>query len=175
MLSHAFWRYARAMALAGQGKVREATAEQRRFERERTAMPPEALYIINNNAAGLLTMAAATLDAQIAEARGEPAAAVDAWRRAVTLEAGLAYDEPPAWFRTTRESLGAALLEAGDEAEAERVFREALAARPRDGRLLYGLWQTLLAQGRANEAQLLQGEFARAWAGATTQLTLDDL
>jgi hypothetical protein len=41
--------------------------------------------------------------------------------------------------------------------------------------LLFGLWQTLLAQGRANEAVLVQQEFGRAWAGATTQLTLDHL
>ena len=60
-------------------------------------------------------------------------------------------------------------------AEAERVFREALATQPRDGRLLYGLWQTLLAQGRASEALLVQQQFARAWRGATMPLTLDDL
>src|SRR5690606_15539641 len=37
--SRAFWRYARAMALAATGDVRAATAEQRRFERDRTALP----------------------------------------------------------------------------------------------------------------------------------------
>jgi len=93
----------------------------------------------------------------------------------VQLESALQYDEPPAWFYTVRQSLGAALLRAGDDVEAERVFREALETRPRDGRLLYGLWQTLLAQGRSNEAVLVQEQFGRAWAGATTQLTLDDL
>ena len=175
VLSHAFWRYARAMALAGQGKVRDATAEQRRFERERAAVPAELQYLINNKAGDLLSLAAATLDAQLAAARDEQVAAIDAWRRAVTLEAALAYDEPPAWFYTTRQSLGGALLKAGNSIEAERVFREALATRPRDGRLLFGLWQTLLAQGRANEAVLVQQEFGRAWAGATTQLSRDNL
>jgi hypothetical protein len=175
LLSHAFWRYARAMALAGQGRVRDAGAEQRRFERERAAVPAEGQYLINNKAGDLLALASATLDAQFAAARGDQSVAIEAWRRAVTLENALQYDEPPAWFYTVRQSLGAALLKTGDEAEAEQVFREALATRPRDGRLLYGLWQTLLAQGRANEAILLQGEFARAWGDATTQLTLDDL
>jgi tetratricopeptide (TPR) repeat protein len=174
-LSHAFWRYSRAMALAGQGKTREAGAEQRRFTRERAAVPPESQYLINNKAGSLLALAAATLDAQLAATRGETSAALDGWRRAVTLEAELQYDEPPAWFYTTRQSLGAALLRAGEDDAAEQAFREALATRPRDGRLLYGLWQTLLAQGRASEAQLVQGQFARAWRGATTQLTLDEL
>ena len=55
----------------GQGKAREATAEQRRFERERAAVPPEGQYIINNKAGDVLALAAATLDAQLAAARGD--------------------------------------------------------------------------------------------------------
>jgi tetratricopeptide (TPR) repeat protein len=175
LLSHAFWRYARAMALAAQGRARDAAAEQRRFERERAAVPPEGQYLINNKAGDLLALAAATLDAQVATARGDDAAAIEAWRRAVTLEAALQYDEPPAWFYTVRESLGAALLQAGRHAEAERVFREALETRPRDGRLLFGLWQTLLAQERASEGLLVQQQFTRAWREATVPLTLEDL
>lgn len=174
-LSRAFWRYARAMALAGKGRARDAQAEQRRFERERQAVPSEGQYLINNKAGDLLALAAATLDAKILAARGLPNAAVDAWGRAVTLEAALQYDEPPAWFYTVRQSLGAALLRGGDYDGAEQEFRTALATRPRDGRLLYGLWQTLLAQGRDSEAALVQGQFASAWRGATTQLTIDSL
>jgi tetratricopeptide (TPR) repeat protein len=174
-LSHAFWRYARAMAFAGQGKVREATEEQRRFERERTALPTENQYIINNKSGDLMNLAAATLDAQVAAARGDRAAAIAAWRRAVALEGALQYDEPPAWFYTVRQSLGAELLRAGQHAEAEREFREALATRPRDGRLLFGLWQTLLAQGRTNEALLVEQQFERAWRDATVPLTIQNL
>jgi len=173
--SHAFWRYARATVLAGQGKARDAAAEQRRFERERAAVPPESLYLINNKAADILALSAASLDAEVARARGDSAAAVAAWRTAVTRQAALQYDEPPAWFYDVRQGLGAALLRAGAQAEAEQVFRETLATHPRDGRLLYGLWQTLLAQGRGNEAVLVEQEFKRAWADATTPLTLDDL
>jgi tetratricopeptide (TPR) repeat protein len=173
--SHTFWRYARAMALAAQGKARDASAEQRRFERERAAVPPEGQYLINNKAGDLLALAAATLEAQLAAARDDRATSITAWLRAVTLEAELQYDEPPAWFYPVRQSLGAALLRAGDEAQAEAVFREALATHPRDGRLLYGLWQTLLAQGRASEAGLVQQQFARAWRGAAMPLTVDDL
>jgi tetratricopeptide (TPR) repeat protein len=173
--SRAFWRYARAMALAAQGKARDAAAEQRRFERERAAVPAEAQYLGNNKASGMLALAAATLEAQLAAARGDVATSITAWLSAVTLEAALQYDEPPAWFYPVRQSLGAALLRAGDHAGAERVFREALATHPRDGRLLYGLSQTLQAQGRAGEAQLVQQQFARAWRGAPMPLTLDDL
>ena len=139
-------------------------------------MPPENTYLINNKAADLLALASATLDAEIARARGDSTAATAAWRRALMLESTvIQYDEPPAWFYTVRQSLGAALLRAGAHTEAEQVFREALATHPRDGRLLYGLWQTLLAQGRDSEAVLVEQQFKDAWADATSPLTLDDL
>jgi len=175
LFSHAFWRYARAMALAGQGKTRDAAAERRRFERERAAVPPEAQYLGNNKAGPMLALAGATLDAQIAGADGDSAAEIMAWRSAVSLEEMLQYDEPPPWFYTVRQSLGSALLRAGNPLGAEQIFRGALTTRPRDGRLLYGLWQALLAQGRASEAQLVEQQFTRAWADATVPLTLKDL
>jgi tetratricopeptide (TPR) repeat protein len=171
--SRAFWRYARAMAYAGKGRVREASAEQRRFEQTRAGVDAESLYLINNKAGDLMTLAAATLDAQLAQARGDSPAAVAAWRRAVTAEGALQYDEPPPWFYTVRQSLGAALLRAGQATEAEQVFREALATRPRDARLLFGLWQTLLAQRRASEAVLVENRYQDAWRDATTPLTAD--
>jgi len=138
-------------------------------------VPAESLYLINNKAADILALSAATLDAEVARARGDSAASVAAWRTAVTRQAALQYDEPPAWFYDVRQSLAAAQLRAGAHAEAEQVFRETLATHPRDGRLLYGLWQTLLAQGRTNEAVLVEQEFKRAWADATTPLRLEDL
>jgi tetratricopeptide (TPR) repeat protein len=171
--SRAFWRYARAMAYAGSGRVREASAEQRRFEQARAGLVAESLYLINNKAGDVMTLAAATLDAELARARGDGTAAIAAWRRAVVAEGALQYDEPPAWFYTVRQSLGAALLRAGQATEAEQVFREALATRPRDARLLFGLWQTLLAQQRASEAVLVENQYKEAWREAATALTLD--
>jgi tetratricopeptide (TPR) repeat protein len=122
-----------------------------------------------------LAFAAATLDAQLAWARGEKARSIQAWRRAVELESTIQYDEPPAWFYPVQQSLGAALLRTGQAQEAEAVLREALARRPRDGRLLFGLWQSLLAQQRENEAVLVEQQFNAAWKNATVQLRLEDL
>ncbi len=60
--------------------------------------------------------------------------------------------------------------------EAECVFREALDQRPRDGRLLFGLWQSLVAQKRDNEAALVAQRFNAAWKDATTvKLRIEDL
>jgi hypothetical protein len=172
---HAFWRYARAMALAGQGKINEAAAEQKLFEDERKAVPPASQYLINNKAADVLALAAATLNAQMDWGRGDKQKSIQEWRRAVEIEATIQYDEPPAWFYPVRESLGAALLRNGQAREAEAVFREVIDKRPRDGRPLFGLWQSLLLQKRDNEALLVEGRFNAAWKDATVKLRIEDL
>jgi len=174
-LEHAFWRYARAMGYAGQGDLRRAEAEQTRFDRERADVPEESQYLLNNKSSDVLALASATLAAQIADARGDDERVIDEWRRAVELERAIQYDEPPAWFYPVRESLAAALVEAGRAAEAEAVFRETLTRFPRDGRLLFGLEQSLIAQERMDEAALVHAQFEAAWADATVPLTIEDL
>jgi tetratricopeptide (TPR) repeat protein len=174
-LYRAFWQYARAMALAGQGQLPAAAAEQQQFESLRKAVPAESQFLLNNKSSDILAFAAATLDAQLAWARGEQEKSIHAWRRAVELESTIQYDEPPAWFYPVRQSLAAALLRNGQAQEAESVFREAMEIRPRDGRLLFGLWQSLMAQKRENEAALVAQQFHAAWKDATVQLRIEDL
>ena len=174
-LHRAFWQYSRAMALAGQGKLNEATAERKQFESLRKVLPAESHFLMNNKSSDLLALAAAILDAQLAWERGEKEKSIQEWRRAVKLEAKIQYDEPPAWFYPVRQSLAAALLRSGRAKDAEAVFREAIDKRPRDGRLLFGLWQTLLAQKRDSEATLVEQQFNAAWKDATVKLKIEDL
>lgn len=174
-LSRAFWRYARAMALAGQGRLDDAAKERAEFEALRKAVPQDSHYMINNKSADVLAFAGATLDADLAGARGDKQRAIQGWQQAVKLQAGLAYDEPPPWFYSTRQSLGAALLKSGRAKEAEAVFRDALAHQPREGRLLFGLWQSVKAQRRDSEAALIEQQFRAAWKDATTDLRVEDL
>ena len=174
-LHRAFRQYARAMALAGQGKLAEAVVEQKQFESLRKAVPPESQFMINNKSSDILALAAATLDAQVAWARGEKEQAIQAWRQAVKLESKIQYDEPPAWFYPVRQSLAATLLRSGRSREAESVFRAAIGKQPRDGRLLFGLWQSLTAQKRDSEAALVEQQFNAAWKDATVKLRIEDL
>ena len=171
----AFWKYARAMALANQGNLSEATAERKQFESLRKSIPTESQFLINNKSADILALAAATLDAQLAWARGEKQRSIQEWRRAVKLESKIQYDEPPAWFYPVRQSLAGALLRTGEAKEAESVFRESIKKHPRDGRLLFGLWQSLMAQKRDNEAALVEQQFTAAWKDAAVKLRIEDL
>ena len=174
-LHRTFRHYARAMALAAQGKLADAAAERKQFETMRKAVPAESQFLINNKSSDILALAAATLQARIAWERGEKEPSIEAWRRAVKLEAKIQYDEPPAWFYPVRQSLAAALLRSGRPREAESAFRAAMGKQPRDGRLLFGLWQSLLAQNRNSEATLVEHQFVAAWSDATVKLSIEDL
>ena len=87
----------------------------------------------------------------------------------------LAYDEPPDWYYPVRESLGGALLRAGQADAAEKVFREDLVRNPRNGRSLYGLMMSLAAQKKTVDAEWARREFEEAWKNADTKLRVEDL
>lgn len=132
------------------------------------------MMMANNPSSAVFDVAAHVIDARIAAARGDDAAAINAWRTAVAAQDALEYSEPPDWYYPVRESLGAALLRHNRPAEAERVFREDLRVNPGNGRSLFGLWHALMAQKRTVEADGARAGFERAWKHADVVLRLED-
>ena len=98
------------------------------------------------------------------------ASAAEILERAVEVEDGLWYGEPPAWLQPTRHTLGAVYLEAGQPAEAERVYRDDLEKWPGNGWSLLGLKNALEAQGRSDEASAVALQFEEAWADADAEI-----
>ncbi|MDZ7643055.1 MAG: hypothetical protein U5K76_01725 [Woeseiaceae bacterium] len=88
------------------------------------------------------------LEGEILREHGDLDAAIAAFERAVAVEDRLGYDEPEPLPFAARHWLGAALLEAGRHADAERIYREELADHPHNGWSLHGLQQALAAQDR---------------------------
>jgi len=127
---------------------------------------------IANKALDVLAVAEAALAARLA---GSEAAAVEHWRRAVERQDAVNYDEPPAWYQPMRESLGGALLRGGESSAAEAVFREGLRRTPHNGRMLFGLWKSLAAQGKGEAAGMVRREYERDWAKAGWALRVEDL
>ena len=111
----------------------------------------------------------------LAGARGSKDDAVRLWTRAVAAADKVPYDEPPVWFYPVRESLGAALLQSGRAADAERVFRDDLVRHPRNGRSLFGLHESLVSQGKTADAEWVKRAFDESWKDADTALTRDGL
>lgn len=166
--------YARGVAFAAKGKVAEAENERRLFLSASNSISGETPFGLNT-AAGIFRIAGHALDARIAAAKGDRRAAVEHWRKAVFAQDDLNYDEPPGWYYPVRESLGAALLMAGDAVEAEGVFRKDLEDNPRNGRSLFGLAESLKRQGKAQDERRARAEFEKAWKNADVKLKIEDL
>jgi tetratricopeptide (TPR) repeat protein len=172
----ALWRWARGMAFAAKGQARQAEAELKAFNDAAAAIPAGTPYGSQNTTGPVFEIARNFLSARLAAGRGDRKTAVEFLRQAVAAEDALAYDEPPGWYHPlSRESLGGALMLDGRYAEAEQVFREDLARNRRNGRSLFGLAESLKAQGKARESELVRREFERAWKNADTQLKVYDL
>ncbi len=169
-LSTAVWRYARTQALAARGNKTAAALEQQAFEPIRAKIPADAPWG-NNKAKDVLAIASEILAARLAT---NPADIVPHWRRAVALQDALVYDEPPPWYYPVRESLGAALLRAGKFGEAETVFREGVKRSPKNGRMLFGLMESLRAQRKTEDAEFVKREFDAAWARADIKLAIEE-
>ena len=167
----AAWHVARGLALAGKGQPGEARKEQAEFERVRKGVDRNMQWD-TNKLGDVLDLASVVLDARL---ESSPARAVPKWKKAVGIQDGLVYDEPPAWYYPVRESLGGALLVSGDAAGAEAVFREGLRRSPNNGRMLFGLLECLKAQKKTEMARWVQRELEAAWKGADIQLRVKDL
>jgi tetratricopeptide (TPR) repeat protein len=171
-ISRGLRHYARGLALAAQDDVARAAQERQSLAKISEALPTDARYG-NSPAKEVLGVGLAILDARIAQAKGDLEKTVADLQVAVAMQDKLAYNEPADWHYPVRESLGAALLLAGRSAEAEATFRADLARNPRSGRSLFGLVQALQAQGKADEASLVQQEFDDAWRTAEVTPTLE--
>ena len=173
----AIWHFARGMAFAGKGKLAEAEAEHKFLSEKVASTPPDEIFAmpVNNKTKDIFTIARDALGAKIAVAKKDLPSAITQLREAVTVQDSLNYNEPQDWIYPVRESLGAALLMAGNAAEAEQVFREDLARGPRNPRSLFGLISALKAQKRDYDAQFVDKQFQDAWKKADTQLRVEDL
>jgi len=160
---------ARGVAYAAQGKTDEARAEQQLFAAARERVSAEAFFG-NNPAAAILDVAEHLLAGEILFREGERDGGLAELRLAVAAEDRLRYDEPPDWIQPVRHALGAALLEAGQAAEAEAVYREDLRRLPDNGWSLFGLARSLRMQGREGEAARAEADFKQAWKRADVKL-----
>ncbi len=174
LITKTVWHYARGVALAATGKVADAKREQQTLREMVKNLPGETPFGLNP-AKEVLAIAELVLEARIAWAEGNKNGAIDTFRKAVTAQDSLNYDEPPGWYFPVRESLGAALLLSNNTTAAEATFREDLVTNPRSGRSLFGLMESLKVQGKQDAMRWVEGEFKTAWKDAEIQLTIQSL
>ena len=165
------WHYFRGSAFAGLGELDKAESELRTLTT--TSVDPALKDVISgaNSAAPILAMLCRALSGEIALARGKSGDAVLAFEGAVRMQDALNFNEPPDWSQSMRLYLGAALLKDGRAKDAEGVYREELQYLHDNGWALFGLWQSVRAQGRTAEAKEIRERFDRAWKNADVVLS----
>jgi tetratricopeptide (TPR) repeat protein len=165
------WRYARGLAFLGTGRRDEAAGELGQLRLVPQSVPPERTVAGFFKMSDMLALASEVLAGEIAVRGGETDTAVKHLAEAVRIQDEHWFTEPPPWYFPVRQSLGAALLQAGRASEAEAVYREDLRRNPENGWSLFGLAQSLRAQGRNADATAVDARFRRAWARADVALT----
>jgi tetratricopeptide (TPR) repeat protein len=159
----AIWRYGRTLALLARGDQSGAAKERALFEQAASKVSADGPWGVNK-AGDVMKLAREILAARFGD---DPIAH---WRKAVEIQDAFTYDEPPAWYYPVRESLGAELVRAGRAAEGEAVLREGLRRSPRNGFMLFGLMESLKAQGK--DVEEVRREFDAVWAKADVRLSL---
>ncbi len=163
--SYAMAQYARGVAQAAKGQWPEAQTALDTVKAINAATPEGA------DGKTALSIAVHALSGEIATRGGDLKAGTSHFREAAKIEDAGLYFEPPKWYYPIRHSLGAALLKAGQHAEAEKVYREDLRRFPENGWSLFGLAQALRAQGKNAEADATESRFRHAWANTDVTLT----
>ena len=166
--------YAKAVACAATGDIPAAEAHRQRFEAARERVP-ETRLLFNNTCRDVLAIAAEMASGEIEYRRGAFDTAFVHLREAVRREDNLPYDEPWGWMQPARHALGALLLEQGETAEAEAVYRADLGFDPSVIRArrhlenvwaLHGLHEALRRQGKRDEAEMIAPRLELALARA---------
>lgn len=168
----AMWHYARAVGLANAGNVAAAQAEVDAIAQLEQTNDFADLITGGVPAKDILRLAQHVARGRIAQASKDPAGAVQHFEAAVGAEDMLAYSEPPFWYYPTRQSLGAALLVAGNPDRAEEVLRASLVRTPNNGWALFGLMEVYKQRGDTGNAQAAKQLLDKAWMGDMRTLTL---
>jgi tetratricopeptide (TPR) repeat protein len=160
------WHYNRGLAFVAKGQLFDAERELLEVRRIAADKGLEFALFSPNTAANIFAVAPAVLAGELFAARKEYDQAVAQLERAVRLEDALVYTEPSEWHYPPRHALGAVLLEAGRAREAEVVYWEDLRKTPGNGWALLGLQKALAAQGKTDQAALVQKRYEKAFARA---------
>ena len=119
-----------------------------------------------DNGTTMAKLAYEVVAGELSALEGNLDAAISHLSRAVEMEDNLVYNEPSAWHIPPRQNLGAVLLKAKQYQEAEKVYLEDLKILRQNGWSLMGLYESLIAQGKSNEATAIMQEFNKAWQEA---------
>ncbi len=164
--------YARGIAFVRKGNAKEAQEELEAIQALRDDADLEDIVATAHNASSnIAKIAYEVVAGELAALNGDLSKATEHLKNAVASEDNLTYTEPAAWHIPTRQNLGAILMKDQKYAEAEKIYKEDLAVLRQNGWSLMGLYQSLKAQGKLEEAKAVKAEYDKAWADADIELS----
>ena len=164
------WSYVKGSAHVAKGHMELAEKELANIQTQMRADGIDDSGVGPTPASHVLNLAGHALQGEIEEAKGNLEAAIVHYNMAVQLQDRLNYTEPPDWSQSMRLYLGAVLLDAGRATEAEAVYRKDLEWNQQNGWTTFGLFQALKAQGRAQEAAIVERQFQSFFRNADIEL-----
>jgi len=171
----AMWHYARGIALVHGNQLDAAAQEADAIAAIGRTADFTLLTASQIPAGNVLKLAVAVIQGRIAQAKGDYAGAVAHFEQAAALQDGLGYMEPPYWYYPVRQSLGAALLQAGRLDEAEKQFELSLKRAPNSAWTYYGYAELFKARGDDAKRTKAEELVDRTWTGDRRLLTLSNL
>lgn len=136
-------KFAKALAHANLGNIKEAKREVNNLDSLRGDPDAKFRILHNNSVENLLAVDSVMAHGEIAYRAGEYDRAFELLRRAVEMQDNLNYDEPWGKMQPIRHALGGLLNEQGHTEEAEAVFRRDLQLHPVNPWALVGLIRVL--------------------------------
>ncbi len=165
--------FSKGTAYASLGNITEAKTQYDKFIKYKTEVTPDAMIGLTP-APLILDLSKYFLEGKIALAEGDTSKAIEKLKLSVQKEDSVNYNEPPDWYPSVRLTLGAVLFLNGKYEEAEKVFRDELKKYPHNGRGLFGLMESLKAQGKDDDAKIVSDEFNDVWKNSEVTLNISD-
>lgn len=162
----ASWHFARGAAAVRKGELETARQEVQALAEIAKVHDFADIEAQMVPASEVLSIAQSVLQGRIARAEGRADEAVGLFEQAAALQDKLPYMEPPYWYYPVRQSLGAALLEAGRPKEAVAALEASLDDAPNNAYALRALALAQEALGDPTAAASATARFDGAWAGA---------
>ena len=123
-MDRALWHFARGLAFTAKGDPVSAEREQLSLSAIAGGEEAKKLSSPNFPVPDTLAVSAHWLAGKVAGAKGETRLMIEQLEKAVALEDAIPYMEPSFWPIPVRPTLGAALLQSGNAAKAEQIFRK---------------------------------------------------
>ncbi|MBS1927362.1 MAG: hypothetical protein JST95_02055 [Bacteroidetes bacterium] len=167
----AIWHYARGLSFLAKHNIPKAKNELGKLTllSADSSLKEVSIWGINTTA-DLVQIAQKVLSAAIALNQNRAIESIRLLKEAVAIEDQLNYNEPPDWFFSVRNHLGAVLIKLKEFTEAERIYKEDLKTWKDNGWALVGLYQSLQLQQKLKEADSTKRKFDGAWEYADVNI-----